>query len=79
MRFAAAITLLLAVTACNQGNSQNVMSSGGGNTLQPADINLALGPEITNTAEPNTAANETNMTGKARNKAAPAAANNATE
>jgi hypothetical protein len=78
MRLAAAIALLLATSACNQGSSQNVMSSEG-NGLQPADINLALGPDVTNTAEPNVTANETNATGAKRGKAAAAPANNATE
>lgn len=78
MRIAAAIALLLAAAGCNQGNSQNVMSSEGGNTLQPADINLALGPEITNTAAPNIAANESEPTGK-KKPAGSAAANNAAE
>jgi hypothetical protein len=78
MRIAAGIALLLAASGCSQGGSQNVMSSEG-NGLQAADINLALGPEVTNTAEPNVTANETNATGAKRGKAAAAAASNAGE
>ena len=49
---ATAIALALAAAACGQGNSDNVMSPEA-NALEPAEINAALGPEITANATAN--------------------------
>lgn len=66
-KLAAMLTIALAASACSQGSSDNVMSPQG-NALQPADVNAALGPEVTNTPDMNVrsnevTANETNSTG----------------
>lgn len=69
MKFArtmAVAALAIAAAACGQGNSDNVMSPEA-NALQPADVNAALGPEITNTPDMNVtsndaASNDTNST-----------------
>jgi len=57
---ASLIALAIAAAACGQGNSDNVMSPEA-NALDPADVNAALGPEITNT--PATTANDLNAAG----------------
>ncbi len=56
---AAILGLAIAAAACSQGNSDNVMSPDG-NALTPAEVNAALGPEVTNTPGP--IANDTNAT-----------------
>jgi hypothetical protein len=76
-KMAALVALAVVGAACSQGNSDNVMAPEA-NALEPADVNAALGPEITNTGEANMSANET--TALDNNSAAQAAAtNNATE
>jgi hypothetical protein len=53
MRTCLSITALaLALAACNQGNSGNVMAPDS-NALDPAEVNAALGPEVTNTPAAN--------------------------
>jgi len=59
---AALIALAIAAAACGQGNSDNVMSPEA-NALEPADVNAALGPEITNTPATNMTANDLNAAG----------------
>lgn len=54
---AAAVALAVAAAACSQGISDNVMSPEA-NALDPADINAALGPEVTTTSEENVTAND---------------------
>ncbi|HEU4809417.1 MAG TPA: hypothetical protein VFS69_02050 [Sphingomicrobium sp.] len=50
----------MAAAACSQGNSDNVMSPEA-NALEPADVNAALGSEVTNTPDANaTTTDETN-------------------
>lgn len=44
----AALTVLV-VAACSQSDSDNVMAASG-NALTPAQVDLALGPELANTA-----------------------------
>jgi hypothetical protein len=56
---AAFVALALAAAACSQGNSDNVMSPEA-NALEPADVNAALGPEVTNTPDMNMTANDMN-------------------
>jgi hypothetical protein len=51
--------LAIAAAACNQGNSDNVMSPQA-NALEPADVNAALGPEVTNTSEANMTGSDVN-------------------
>ncbi len=46
------LALAVAATACGQGNSDNVMAPKA-NALDPADVNAALGPEVTNAPEAN--------------------------
>ncbi|MGN6155566.1 MAG: hypothetical protein ACTHN4_07510 [Sphingomicrobium sp.] len=67
---AAFTALALAATGCSQGNSDNVMSPEA-NALQPADVNAALGPEVTNTPDMNMTANDTNAAGNESNMAYP--------
>lgn len=59
--------LAIAAAACSQGNSDNVMSPQS-NGLEPADINAALGPEITNTSEANMAGSDRNDVNSADNR-----------
>jgi hypothetical protein len=63
----ALFALALATAACGQGNSDNVMSPEA-NALEPADVNAALGPEVTNTSGANVTANDiaTNDTNTAK-------------
>lgn len=49
LRLASAVALALALAACNGGDSDNVMASSA-NSLTPAQVDLALGPEPTNDA-----------------------------
>ena len=49
MRILITITAALALAACNKGNADNVMAPEA-NALDPAEVNAALGPEVTNTA-----------------------------
>ena len=49
LRLTAAVALALAAAACNQGDSDNVMAPHA-NALTPAQVDLALGPELTNAA-----------------------------
>jgi len=74
---AALTALALAVAGCSQGNSDNVMSPEA-NALQPADVNAALGPEVTNTPDMNLTANDMNSVGNTMPADEPAM-NNATE
>jgi hypothetical protein len=79
---AALFGLAIAAAACNQGNSDNVMSPEA-NALEPADVNAALGPEVTNTPDMNMTANDMNAAGNESNMAyppdEPGMTNNATE
>jgi len=52
----ALLALAVAAGACSQGNSDNVMSPEA-NALAPADVNAALGPEVTNTPDMNVSTN----------------------
>lgn len=61
LKTAGIVVLAVAAAACGQGGSENVMSPEG-NALAPADVNAALGPEVTNTQELNFA-NEEPSTG----------------
>jgi hypothetical protein len=74
--------LALAVAGCSQSNSDNVMSPEA-NALEPADVNAALGPEVTNTPDMNMTANDMNAAGNESNMAyppdEPGMTNNATE
>lgn len=54
--------LAVAAAACNQGNSDNVMSPQA-NALTPAEVNEALGPE-TNGTDMNVTANDMNGIGE---------------
>lgn len=49
VRLTTAAALALALAACNQGDSGNVMAPEA-NALTPAQVDLALGPEVTNAA-----------------------------
>jgi hypothetical protein len=73
---AAVLALAFAAAGCGQGNSDNVMSPEA-NALEPADVNAALGPEITNTTDMNMTANDMNAAGNSTS-ANEAATNNAT-
>ena len=75
-RTAAFLALALAASACSQGNSDNVMSPDA-NALDPADVNAALGPEVTNIPDMNMAAND--MNGVENMQADEPATTNATE
>ena len=75
-RTAAFLALAGAASACSQGNSDNVMSPDA-NALDPADVNAALGPEVTNIPDMNVAAND--MNGVENMPADEPATNNATE
>lgn len=46
---ASAVAAALALAACNRGDSGNVMASSA-NSLSPEQVDLALGPELANTA-----------------------------
>ena len=52
LRVGTAIACAMAAAACSQGNSDNVMSPEA-NALEPADVNAALGSEVTNTPDAN--------------------------
>jgi hypothetical protein len=67
---AAFTALALAVAGCSQGNSDNVMSPEA-NALEPADVNAALGPEVTNTPDMNMTANDMNAADNESNMAYP--------
>jgi hypothetical protein len=56
------VGLAMAAVACNQGNSENVMSPQA-NALTPVEVNEALGPE-TNGADLNAMANGLNGIGE---------------
>lgn len=69
-KMAALCGLAMAAASCGQGNSDNVMSPEA-NALQPADVNAALGPEVTNTSDVNMTSNDMNTMGNsAANEAA---------
>jgi hypothetical protein len=53
----AAAALAAAAAACSQGSSDNVMAPEA-NALDPADVNAALGPEITAIPDSNLSGNE---------------------
>lgn len=76
LRVGTAIACAMAAAACSQGNSDNVMSPDA-NALDPADVNAALGPEVTNIPDMNMAAND--MNGVENMPADEPATNNATE
>jgi hypothetical protein len=82
LKTAAMAALAIAAAACSQGNSDNVMSPEA-NALEPADVNAALGPEVTNTPDMNMTANDMNMMADNATSTSPAttdtASNNATE
>jgi hypothetical protein len=59
-RFASAVVVSLALAACGQGDSGNVMAPDV-NALSPAQIDAALGPEVVNT-DGNAAVAATNAT-----------------
>lgn len=63
VKFAVLVGLAAAAAACNQGNSDNVMSPEA-NALEPADVNMALGNELTPTAN-SLATNDMNAVGNA--------------
>lgn len=65
-------SLAIAVAACGQSGSDNVMAPQA-NTLEPADVNAALGPDITTTSAPNVENGEaTNEGDKVANDNSPA-------
>ena len=72
---AALLALACAAAACSQGNSDNVMAPEA-NALEPAEVNAALGPEVTNSTDMNMTANDINAVDI---NAAESAVNNATE
>lgn len=49
MRLAAALALVFGSAACGPGDSDNVMATSA-NALTPAQVDLALGPELPNNA-----------------------------
>lgn len=49
LRVTLAVGLAIASAACNRGDSDNVMGSSA-NALTPAQVDLALGPELTGAA-----------------------------
>lgn len=58
----AILGLSIAAAGCSQGNSDNVMAPDA-NALTPADVNLALGPDVANAPEPDMATNDANAVG----------------
>jgi hypothetical protein len=70
LRTISVLALAVAAAACGQGNSGNVMSPEA-NALQPADVNAALGPDVTNTTDMNALANNLNGTTNDSNTAYP--------
>ncbi len=71
MRFVksgATFALAIGAAACGQGNSGNVMAPSA-NALTPAEVNAALGPEVTATPDANTTGNDLAETNAANNVA----------
>ncbi len=66
----ALIAFCAAAAACGGSNSDNVMSPEA-NALEPADVNAALGPEVTTTTDMNATANDMNAAGNDTNMAYP--------
>jgi len=62
MKSGAIVGLAIGAAACGQGNSDNVMAPEA-NALSPAEVDAALGPEVTQTAQANVAETETNAAG----------------
>jgi len=60
VKLGTAAAFAVAAAACGQGNSDNMMSPDA-NALEPADVNAALGTEVTNTQDMNMTANDMNM------------------
>ena len=60
VKLGTAAALAVAAAACGQGNSDNMMSPDA-NALEPADVNAALGTEVTNTQDMNMTANDMNV------------------
>ena len=60
VKFGTGAALAVAAAACGQGNSDNMMSPDA-NALEPADVNAALGTEVTNTQDMNMTANDMNV------------------
>ena len=57
LKMTAVAAAAIAAAACNQGNSDNVMSPEA-NALTPAEVNEALGPETGNATELNVSSND---------------------
>ena len=70
MKVGTAIACAMAAAACNQGNSDNVMSPEA-NALEPADVNAALGSDVTMTPDVNMTANDMNAVDNSTNETAP--------
>ncbi len=71
MRFVksgAIFALAIGASACGQGNSGNVMAPEA-NALTPAEVDAALGPEVTATPDANTTGNDLDETDAANNAA----------
>ncbi len=66
----AIVLVAVAAAGCSQGNSDNVMSPEQ-NAVTPAQVNEALGPEVTNTTDLNIAGNDMNAVGNELNPAYP--------
>jgi hypothetical protein len=64
------VSLSIAAAACGQGNSDNVMSPEA-NAVSPAQVNAALGPEVTNSTDMNAIGNDMNASGEDTNTAYP--------
>jgi len=78
LKVGTAIACAMAAAACSQGNSDNVMSPEA-NALEPADVNAALGSDVTMTPDANVTANDLNAVDNTTNEPAPSdepAANN---
>ena len=60
VKLGTAAALAVAAAACGQGNSDNMISPDA-NALEPADVNAALGTEVTNTQDMNMTANDMNV------------------
>ena len=59
LKVGTAMACAMAAAACSQGNSDNVMSPEA-NALEPADVNAALGTDVTMTPDANMSANDMN-------------------
>jgi hypothetical protein len=70
MKKLAVLGLALAAAGCGQGNSDNVMSPEA-NAVTPAQVNAALGPETSGTADMNATGNDVNSAANDTNTAYP--------